>query len=171
MSGMTTETYGGVQWLPRALEAAHGFGIADELVKIALGFLLHGCKVGVEPEPGHEQERVRVRSSRRYVTISKDDGVILAFGKMYPHIRGARVHTIRKASRGKQSRGPRTWAELIEWLKIEGCELHRLGNDHYAVHRDSVMIGTLPDTPSDYRSLPNAVASLRRRGLTLRRSS
>lgn len=55
---------------------------------------------------------------------------------------------------------------LVGVLKAQGCTVQLTRNSHLKVRRDGAVIGMLPGTPSDWRSLKNSVAHLRRAGVT-----
>ncbi|QCV96503.1 hypothetical protein [Acidipropionibacterium acidipropionici] len=55
--------------------------------------------------------------------------------------------------------------QLITRLsRQEGITVRRTSKNHYRVYRDGLMIAGIPATPSDWRSLRNAKAKLRRAG-------
>jgi hypothetical protein len=164
------DAYAGVEWLPRALEAAMHRGVADTLARIVATYQLHGSMLGVGPEPGYTDGRVRIRSGAYYATVGKD-GVVLAFGERETeHGSRGRVHkTASSARRGTHTRSPRTWVELDAWIVEEGYEVRSINGGHRGVFRDGVRISTLPTSASDHRSLANSIAELRKQGLTLRK--
>lgn len=55
--------------------------------------------------------------------------------------------------------------QLIRQLERHGCEIRRTRRGHFLVSFDGRVVGGLPGTPSDHRSLPNSRAQLRRNGV------
>lgn len=53
---------------------------------------------------------------------------------------------------------------LIKALEDQGFEIIRTKRGHIKVRRDGRVIATLSSTPSDWRSLRNGIAYLRRAG-------
>jgi len=53
---------------------------------------------------------------------------------------------------------------LIRKLKEQGFTVAQAKNSHYKVYKDGRLVGTLPATPGDWRSLRNSIAVLRRNG-------
>lgn len=69
---------------------------------------------------------------------------------------------------GKGNRGPSDYRELRRMLKDEGCQVvHVEGSGHVRITFPDGRSTQISCTPSDYRTLPNEVARLRRRGLRL----
>lgn len=54
--------------------------------------------------------------------------------------------------------------ELLEKLERQGFEVTRTKKNHYKVFKDGRLVATLPGTPSDWRSLRNCVAVLKKAG-------
>lgn len=54
--------------------------------------------------------------------------------------------------------------ELLEKLERQGFEVTRTKKNHYKVSKDGRLVATLPGTPSDWRSLRNCVAVLKKAG-------
>ena len=54
--------------------------------------------------------------------------------------------------------------DLIRRLREQGFEVVDKGVAHPKVYKDDQLLTTLPSTPSDVRSLKNAVGKLRRHG-------
>lgn len=58
--------------------------------------------------------------------------------------------------------------QLIRALdRCEGITVRQTRHNHYRVYRGGLFIAGLPSTPSDWRSVRNARAQLRRAGLVL----
>jgi DNA-binding PadR family transcriptional regulator len=57
-------------------------------------------------------------------------------------------------------------ADLLEAATRAGATIEK-GGSHWKVRKDGEVIGTVPSTPSDHRSLLNARAALKRKGLAL----
>lgn len=56
--------------------------------------------------------------------------------------------------------------KLVKALKIQGFEIKTGKKNHIKVYRSGRLITTLPATPSDWRSLKNAIALLKQAGFT-----
>lgn len=56
--------------------------------------------------------------------------------------------------------------KLVKALEAQGFEVKIGKTNHPKVYRDGKLITTLPSTPSDWRSLKNALALLKRAGFT-----
>ncbi|AWN04272.1 HicA-like toxin [Gordonia phage Sour] len=56
-------------------------------------------------------------------------------------------------------------AKLVAEVEAAGAEVRRAKGQHLKVYLDGHLIGTIPSTPSDWRSLKNARSQLRRNGL------
>lgn len=54
--------------------------------------------------------------------------------------------------------------KMVKALEKQGFTVRQTKNNHYNVTRDGAYIVTLPGTPSDWRSMKNALAALRRGG-------
>lgn len=54
--------------------------------------------------------------------------------------------------------------ELLGKLEKQGFEVIRTKKNHYKVFKDGQLVTTLPGTPSDWRSLRNCVAVLKKAG-------
>ncbi|OEV11952.1 hypothetical protein [Streptomyces nanshensis] len=54
--------------------------------------------------------------------------------------------------------------DLIRKLERQGFTVKLAKSGHYKIYKGSQLLGTLPATPSDARSLKNAVAALKRAG-------
>lgn len=57
--------------------------------------------------------------------------------------------------------------ELLGKLEKQGCTIVRTRRGHYKVFLDGKWITTLAGTPSDWRSLRNSLAPLKRAGVRL----
>lgn len=57
-------------------------------------------------------------------------------------------------------------ADLLEAVTRAGGQIEK-GGSHWKVRKDGKVIGTVPSTPSDHRSLLNTRAELKRKGLAL----
>lgn len=60
--------------------------------------------------------------------------------------------------------GNKEVSKLLRDLEAQGFSVKRTKRGHYQVTKDSVYFTTVPGTPSDWRSLANSVAALRRAG-------
>ncbi len=60
--------------------------------------------------------------------------------------------------------GRKEIAQILGELDRQGFEVKMGGSGHWKVYADNRLITTLPATPSDHRSLRNAIAILRRAG-------
>lgn len=67
--------------------------------------------------------------------------------------------------------GPGSYKQLISWLADEGYRVKKSKRGHQVVlNSRGARVATLASTPSDFRSLRNAVSMMRRlTGLELRR--
>lgn len=54
---------------------------------------------------------------------------------------------------------------LIDQCRAKGAQVNKLRSGHWQVRKDGKVVGGIPATPSDHRSLPNCRADLRRNGL------
>lgn len=69
---------------------------------------------------------------------------------------------------GAGSRGPSDYRDFVAMLREEGCVITvARGSKHNVVHLPDGRKVQISSTPSDYRTLPNEVARLRRLGLKL----
>lgn len=75
----------------------------------------------------------------------------------------------RRTSGGSGNRLPTTMDELIRRCRQQGCEVVDNGGKHLKVLVPEGDPVPLPRTPSDWRSIPNAVSQLRSRGVDVRR--
>lgn len=53
---------------------------------------------------------------------------------------------------------------ITQLSRQEGITVRRTRKNHYRVYRDGLLIAGIPGTPSDWRSLRNTKAQLRRAG-------
>ena len=56
--------------------------------------------------------------------------------------------------------------KILDALEAAGFTVRRTTKGHYTVGRDGHRITTLPGTPSDHRSMRNALAKLKPHGFT-----
>lgn len=57
--------------------------------------------------------------------------------------------------------------ELLRKLERQGCSIVRTKKGHYKVFLNGQWVTTLSGTPSDWRSIRNSLAPLKRAGLRL----
>lgn len=55
---------------------------------------------------------------------------------------------------------------LIKALQQQGFEIRTTKRGHHLISKDGVIVASLAGTPSDYRSIRNSLAALRRAGFT-----
>lgn len=55
--------------------------------------------------------------------------------------------------------------DLLKTLEEQGCEIVHTKKNHYKIFFNGQWITTLPGTPSDWRSLRNCIAPIKRAGL------
>jgi hypothetical protein len=111
------------------------------------------------------------------LVVAKDTGYVV---NVADHEEGVGAPTLlddrratrrRKPSAGTGHRGhlPRTLGDLLERCADEGCRVKLGGGGHYKITRGSATV-TVPATPSEYRSIPNACSQLQTElGIDLRR--
>jgi hypothetical protein len=98
--------------------------------------------------------------SVHHLEYADDDGASVLLALPAPKRRGRRG--------GAGRRGPSDYRELHEMLKAEGCVVELVpGSGHYRISFPDGQATQISATPSDYRTLSNEVARLRRRGLKL----
>jgi len=126
-------------------------------------------------DPVHEQNERRV--SGDWCLIVDPDGVILSI----LHAKDAQlpVEKIKNISIPKASGGkggnlyPTSFSELVSLLEERGYLVENSGSGHKNVYdRDdhSRLIYVLPSSASDYRSLRNGIAALKKAGVDIKRS-
>ena len=77
-----------------------------------------------------------------------------------------------KARGGKQGNVfPTSYKEIVHVIKGMGYEIKKLGSGHQGVYSDGKLIYTLPSSSSDYRSLKNAISSLNKMGIDVRKGA
>lgn len=54
--------------------------------------------------------------------------------------------------------------QLVKKLEKQGFEVAMSKNGHYVVRRNGARVATMPGTPSDWRSMANTIAVLKRAG-------
>lgn len=175
---MSTVFHRGVPWLDRALDAALTRGIADEVTALADDYREGSGGFTAVESPASSG---RVRASRDGISaILNPYGVVIGFVDRFPEAHTpSRPSPTGKTARGassptrkakKATRGPRSYAELVEWLREEGYDVRTTGSGHLGVFTaGGGRVGTIASTASDHRSLTNDISDMRRVGAKLRK--
>lgn len=138
----------------------------DHLAEITLAYY----RPDITTRTGDDRVR-QIRGGVSLIVADRPGGPILHAGRrdrapLAPQP-AAPPRGIPRAKGGRGGRhAPRTVADLLNALRQLGLEVRPGGGGHWQTHTSAGWY-TIPCTPSDSRSIPNAVAALRRRGVKL----
>ena len=174
--GLTS--YGDVQWTNHALTVATDAGLADDAAALARDYLDDTGSYTTSAAYNRDvliPNRVRIMRDGVVVFVGLPTGVIVhAAADPDDRITTAPVEAGPvgpRQHRPTAAQGPTDFTQLTGWLRDAGFIVHTARGGHVSVRRaDGSLVQQLPATPSDWRSLRNAVARLRTTtGLPLRR--
>lgn len=128
--------------------------------------------------PGNPDEKTGAeRELRVYgeveIVVAHDEGEDAKIIAIFGHQRGVGEPTIltakkpkgpRVAGRGRGRTGPVDQKGLLAELEKQGVKLRKTGSGHIVAERDGATY-TLGSTPSDYRSVKNTVAGMKKAGV------
>lgn len=154
-----------LRWLPRAIEAAEQLGISTADAEA----IARNPRV-VTPDPGNpyrewQAERRRAGDVTVVVALPPDRDPVIWGVYLHLPLDPVRQHG---AGGGNVRQIPKTMRELRKRI-AENPRLKIKPGGHHdkVVDLDNRVLTTLPSTPSDYRAVANAAASIARKGYEL----
>ena len=169
---MDVKWYRGVPWIPQALTSAVADGIADQLNEVAREF-----RDSIQYDPGRVPPADVVWVERGDYTVGVNHDLVVV-----GHERPGKGSSAASGPDGgpeadpsdvdrPKGRGPKDYAELIEWLEDAGYAVPRAGGHYAVIDGEGHRLVTLNHSPSDNkRALLNDTAVCRRvLGIALRR--
>lgn len=150
-----------LRWHTPALETATLFGLAKEDVE---AIVRNPHNVTVDPSSAVREWRTERRTTG-------DVTVVLTYPEYQPPLiwgvylaLDGPTQQTRSAGGGGGSNVPRTLANLRKRIVAAGLVIKVGGRHDLVTTKDDVYVASIPRTPSDHRSVPNAWAQIRKKG-------
>lgn len=157
---------GVIEWHQPARDTAEQFGLDEETVLAAVRSPAH---VEVDPSTAYRDyyvERRRRGDVTAIVAFPDDTRPPIIWG-VYLNL-PINQGKLRKAGSGSGNTAPTTMRELRRRIVMAGLKIVPGGHHDRVETADGRLVASLPRTPSDHRSIPNALTTLGRKGYDLR---
>lgn len=158
-------TQASLRWLPRAEDHARENRIDPALVE---GAAKHPTSVTVDPSVGLLETRWYAERRRRgdiTVVVGFPPGESPVIWGVYYNLPMPHQHARSRPSGNGGTTMPTSMRELRRRLVDAGLIIRSGGRHDRVETPDGSFIAALPSTPSDYRTIPNVVRAIARKGI------